>query len=124
MRFTIDNRGDVHNLDIAAYISDDRSALGWLLKLDGKHHTLLSIERGDGWQLMIGGGASRYIITLGNGEENLTFKNSLGDESNMVELCAGGQFGEYPESLCANYDQAAHVVSLFLNGQERLIEWV
>jgi hypothetical protein len=124
MILTIDDRDGIHNMDVEASISDDRSALDWLLKLDGKKHTLLSIERGDGWQLMIGGGASRYIITLGNGEENLTFKNSLGDESSMVELCAGGQFGEYPESLCANYDQAAHVVSLFLNGQERLIEWV
>lgn len=56
MRLTADRRNGVHNLDAEVPDADVNAALDWLSKLDGERHTLLSLERTDGRQLMVGGG--------------------------------------------------------------------
>lgn len=117
MQLTVDKREGVHNLDIGVPDADEIVTLNWLSKLNGLRHTLLGLERDDGWQVMVGGGPIYYIVTLGNADENLMLENSSGDEAKMVELCAGGQYGEYPESFCVNREQAANAVSLFFEGK-------
>jgi hypothetical protein len=123
MRLTADNRDGVHSWNIEVPDADENVAMDWLSKLDGKQHTLLSLEREDGWQLMVGGGPLCYVVTLGDGDQNLTFQNASGDQSMMVELCAGGQYGEFPETFCANREQATNVTSLFFRGQEKQEQW-
>ncbi|MBO9166777.1 hypothetical protein [Rhizobium sp. L245/93] len=123
MQLNIDKREGVHNLNIRVPDADEIVTLNWLSKLNGQQHTLISLERDDGWQVMVGGGPIYYIVTLGNADENLTLENSSGDEAKMVELCAGGQYGEYPESFCVDREQAANAVSLFFQGQEQQVGW-
>jgi hypothetical protein len=123
MRLTADRRDGVHNLDAEVPDADVNAALDWLCRLDGKRHTLLSVERRDGWQLMVGGGPLRYVVTLGNDIESLALENPGGNQSTMVELCAGGQYGDYPETICVNPEQAANAVSLFFLGLEQQLQW-
>lgn len=123
MQLTIDKREGVHNLNIGVPDADEMVTLDWLSKLNGQQHTLISLERDDGWQVMVGGGPIYYIVTLGNADENLTLENLSGDEARMVELCAGGQYGEYPETFCVSREQAANAVSLFFRRQEQQVEW-
>lgn len=123
MRLTADRRNGVHNLDAEVLDADVNAALDWLSRLDGKRHTLLSVERQDGLQLMVGGGPLRYVVTLGNDIENLALENPRGNQFTMVELCAGGQYGDYPETICVNPEQAANAVSLFFLGLEQQLQW-
>lgn len=120
----VDNRVGIHNQETKMASVDKNVALGWFAKLDGSKHTLLSLERQDGWQLMVGGGPIQYIITLGDGVSDLTFHNLAGDETKVVEVCAGGQFGEFPQNICATYQQAAQVITHFFDGSERQERWI
>ncbi|NTJ61688.1 hypothetical protein G6M50_10280 [Agrobacterium rhizogenes] len=124
MRLTADRRNGVHNLDAEIPDADVNAALDWLSKLDGERHTLLSLERTDGWQLMVGGGPFRYVITLGNDIDNLTLGNPSRNQSAMLTLCAGAQYGDYPEPICVNPEQATSAVSLFFLGLEQQLQWV
>jgi|GEM_PF-3623560 len=124
MQLIIDNRTGVQNQDIEIYSSEDKIALELLSKLDGNQHTMLSLKRKDGWQLIIGGGPAHYIITLGDGEKQLTFLNINGDEATDVEVCAGGQFGQFPETLCADHRQATEIISAFFDKQEMQKTWI
>lgn len=119
-----DNREGIHNQETKIASVDIDEALGWLAKLDGSQHTLLSFDRQDGWQLMVGGGPTQYIITLADGSSDLTFRNAAGDETKVVELCAGGQFGEFPQSICATHQQAIQVITRFFDGSERQESWI
>jgi hypothetical protein len=119
MQLIADNRVGVHNQETKVSCVGEEVALDWLSKLDGRQHTLLSFERQDGWQLMVGGGPAQYIITLSDGSDNLTFCNRDGDETETIEICAGGQFGEFPKNICATYQQAARVIALFFSKNER-----
>ena len=123
MRLAVDTRDGAHNLNVEIADADVSVALDWFTRLDGNRHTLLSLEREDGWQLMAGGGPLRYVVTLGNSDDNLTLENPSGNQSTMVELCAGGQYGEYPETVCISPEQAATAVSLFFLGRERQVQW-
>lgn len=124
MQLIVDNREGIHSQEIKIAFVDKNAALDWLAKLDGSQHTLLSFERLDGWQLMVGEGPTQYIITLGDGSSTLTFNNSAGDKTKVVELCAGGQFAEFPQSICATHQQATQVITSFLDGNERQENWI
>ncbi|WFU04558.1 hypothetical protein QA648_27655 (plasmid) [Rhizobium sp. CB3171] len=123
MRLTADMRDGVHNLDVEILDANVNEALDWLSKLNGKQHTLLNLEREDGWQVMVGGGPIHYVVTLGNGDDNLTLENPVGNQSTIVELCAGGQYGEYSETICVGQERAVNAVSLFFQGREREEQW-
>lgn len=124
MQLIVDNRVGVHNQEITVASVGKEMALDWLSKLNGRQHTLLSFERQDGWQLMVGGGPEQYVITLSDGEDNLTFCNRDGSVTEVVEICAGGQFGEFPKNISATYKQAALIIDLFFSKNERQENWI
>ncbi len=125
MQLIADNREGIHNQETKIASVDKDAALDWLAKLDGSQYTLLVFERNDGWHLMVGGGPAQYIINLGDGSSDLTFHNTAGDETEVVELCAGGQFGEFPQSICATHEQATQVITSFFDGnEEQQVAWV
>ena len=124
MRLIVDNRAGIHNQEAEIAFVDKKEALDWVGKLDGVQHTLIIFERKDGWQLMVGGGPTQYIITLSDASNNLTFHNIAGDDSQVVELCAGGQFGEFPQNICATRKQAMQVVATFFDGNESQEDWI
>ncbi|WP_246726324.1 hypothetical protein [Rhizobium rhizogenes] len=110
-------------MDVEISDANVNEALEWLLKLNGKQHTLLSLEREDGWRIMVGGGPIRYVVILGNGDDNLTLENPRGKQSTIIELCAGGQFGDYSETVCVGPERAVNAVSLFFEGREQEEQW-
>jgi hypothetical protein len=124
MQLTADCRTGVHNQDIETANADLDLALSWLERLDGKRHTLINLERSEGSCLMIGGGPSWYVVVFDDGKKNLTLQNTAGLEAEMIELCAGGQYAEYPKSFCVDQKQAAHAVRLFFEGNESCAVWV
>jgi hypothetical protein len=124
MKLIIDNRTGVYNQDDVIFNADEHKSLTSFYKLNGVQHTLLSLERPDGWQLMIGGGPDLFVIVLQWQTQNFTLKNQKGNPSITVELCAGGQFGDFPESICTTPDQAKKVISLFFANQEKQEIWI
>lgn len=123
MKLTVDNRVGIHNQDAEIDVVEKNEAIGWIKSLDGARHTLLNLERADGVLLMVGGGPDKYVVTLNDGDESLVLKNSKDHKNDLVELCAGGQYGEYPEEICVDLGQAADAVSMFFDGYERRMEW-
>ncbi|MBD9402816.1 Imm1 family immunity protein [Comamonas sp. CMM02] len=124
MKLIIDSRIGVHGENEEILDASVDVAFAWLKKLNGKERTLLNIDRLDGSNLMIGGGPSWYIVVLNDGRNNLTLKNSHGLEAELIELCAGGQYGEYPKSMCVDEDQVQQVVRQFFEGKEDFADWV
>lgn len=123
MRITVDCRAGVHNQDITFADVDVSVARLWLAKLDGNQHTLLNLVRSDGHHVMVGGGPSWYVVTLDDGKNSLTLQNPHGVETEMIELCAGGQYGEYPASFCVDQIYADQVIDLFFDGTEASATW-
>lgn len=124
MRLLLDERIGARNTDQYFEGIDEKTSLEKLSLLDGDKHTLIMLERSDGWQLMAGGGPAKFIVTLSDGSENLTLINTFGDDSVTVELCAGGQLGEFPENLCVDYEQAKNAIQLFFKNTERSAGWM
>ena len=73
---------------------------------------------------MVGGSQLCYIVTLTNESESLTFRNTSGNEGIVVEVCAGGQYGNFPEIFCANFEKAKNIIVLFFQGKEMQETWV
>lgn len=124
MKLIVDYRIGVHNNDIEITNADDQITLSWLKKLDGTQHTLINLSRSDGSCFMVGGGPRWYVATLDDGKQNLTLQNPDGLQTEIIELCAGGQYGEYPKALCVNHEQVSRAISLFFKGDEFLMQWI
>lgn len=124
MKITIDSRSGAHNQDIEIFNAEIDKALTCLRKLDGMNHTLMIIERSDSFQLVIGGGRSFYVVTLDGGFVSKTLKNVNSVEPQTVELCAGGQYGEYPAYFCVDETQVSKIISLFFQDVETEAVWV
>jgi len=124
MQLTVDCRTGVHNQDVEVVNVGIDVALLWLKKLDGKLHTLISFKREDGSNFMVGGGPSWYVAVFDDGDKNLTLQNPDGFETEMIELCVGGQYGEYPKTICVDQKQAAQAVTLFFEGNELHAAWI
>ncbi|WP_163836662.1 hypothetical protein [Spartinivicinus ruber] len=112
------------NKDIACENKDIEQAVDLLNMLDGKQHTLLSIERHDGWELHIGGGPDWFIVTaVSSSGKNLTLLNLGGDDSDTIELCAGGQFADFPKSIVVGKEMAKDAVLNFYEENEKILDW-
>jgi hypothetical protein len=123
MHLSVDCRNGVHNEDIDIDNASADLVISWIKKLDGNCHTLINIKRSDESCLMVGGGPLWYIVIFDDGRKNLTLKNDDGLEGELIKLCAGGQYGEYPGSLCVDQNQVTQAVTLFFEGNESHAAW-
>jgi len=124
MKLIIDNRIGAHNKDDVLLNADEHESLTAFHKLNGVQHTLLSLERPDGWQLMIGGGPGLFVIVLQGQTQNFTLQNPTGNKNKTIGLCAGGQFGDFSEDICVDKNMAKKAISLFFSGKEKQETWV
>lgn len=124
MTLTLDNRTGVHNRDDIILNANEHEALDNLSRLNGANHTLLGLDRTDGWHLLVGGGPTYYVVTLDSEQETFTLKNKSGDPDKIISLCAGGQFGDFPENICVSQDQAKNAISLFFSLKEKQEVWI
>ena len=107
----IDNWSGSENHDIEYKFDSSCVAAALLKKLDGKNHTLLSFNIGDGY-LMIGGGPKHFICTLSfDGVDSITAAGNFPENKHVnIELTCGGQIGEFPPQICCSILQANNIV--------------
>jgi hypothetical protein len=123
MRIVTDLRSGVHNQDSVIDAEDVDEAIFLLKRLDGKRYTMIDLVRSDGRRLTIGGGPSHFVVTLNDQLNSLTLLNLNGVESTIIELCAGGQFGEFSETICVDQRQAKKAIEMFFSGTENSATW-
>lgn len=123
MKLFIDDRVGNRSRDVELEHCDFEQTIAVLGKLNGKEHTLVSIERDDGWQLCVGGGEG-FVVTLSSQcDENFTLLNPEGDSGEVVELCAGGQFSEFSRDIVVDETMAAKAICKFFSGEEMELSW-
>jgi len=124
MKLIIDNRNKNQNTDLITNNSSKSNALNSLELLDGIKHTLLSLERADGWRMDIGGGDGNYIVSAVSSSTNcLTLINPDGDYTLLVELCAGGQYAEFPHNIVVTEILAKNAICNFFDKSENKLNW-
>lgn len=124
MKLFIDDRVANRNSDVELECHGYEQAIAAVERLNGQGHTLVSIERVDGWQLCVGGGGSDFVVTLSSQcDENFTLLNPNGDDGSMVELCAGGQFSEFPRSVVVDKIEVYKAICSFFLGKEMELNW-
>ncbi|MFO3707587.1 hypothetical protein ACI6Q5_22080 [Xanthomonas codiaei] len=97
MKFIIDERLGVHNRDEEFFHLKQGEVLGLLDKLDGERHTLLCVERDDGWIFFVGGGAELYVVNK-TSPDGINYEIKSDFSGDCVDLCVGGQYGDYDPS--------------------------
>ena len=113
MKITIDHREENRNQNMVFENCEQDNALLNLDLLDGNKHTLLSFEREDGWYMHIGGGQRYFIVTIISPDgKSLTLINPNGRDE-AVELCAGGQYAEFPQTIVVEKEQVIDVTRRF-----------
>lgn len=91
--------------------------------LDGVQHTLFSAQCNDK-TLMIGGGDKAFVVTLDDDNVSKTLLNPIHDRYKMIELCAGGQYAEYPVSLVVEKPDAANALKCFYTNSQESLDWL
>ena len=124
MKLTIDNR-KANKGSHTEHVNATYDFANLLMNsLDGTNHTLLVLEREDKWQMMIGGGNERYVVTLSSQkDENYVLENLVANGKAEVELCAGGQVGYYPDNIVVDVCCAREAIGKFYSGLEAELAW-
>lgn len=124
MKLFIDDRVANRSGDIELECHGYEQAIAALGRLNGQKHTLVSIERADGWQLCVGGGGADFVVTLSSQyDENFTLLNPSGDDGSVVELCAGGQFADFSRNVFVGEVEASKTIHNFFFGKEMELNW-
>jgi len=124
MKITYDNRIKNKNKDTVVSSATCDDAISILNQLDGKKHTLVLFENEDASQMMVGGGPENFIITLLKDDNNLALRRGNANPESVVEICAGGQFGDYPEYLSNTKETAAAAIESFFQSKEGTLDWI
>ncbi len=120
MKLSIDNRVSNLNTDSLFFNIEKKEAFDYLEKLDGNHHTLLSLERNDGAIMLIGGGNEQYIVTVTCRDNILTLlANEVGTDE--IELCAGGQYANFPPQIVVEKNLAQTALNQFYDFKENTL---
>jgi hypothetical protein len=125
MKALLDNRNGVINENTIIDNIFINEALLLLKKLDGKKHTIFSLEREDDFTLCVGGGSQFFIITIMNKDgDSKTLLNPLKHEKDKtIELCAGGQYADFPDKFVIDIDSVINAVKSFYLNQEEKMKW-
>jgi len=88
-------------------------------RLDADKRTLVAA---DGWgetQMLIGGGAGRYVVWVRTSdEEQFTLINDNAEATGRALLNAGGQVGNYPSQEIVDYETAVQAANWFYEHNE------
>ena len=124
MKVTWEKREGVQNTDEIYDIFQVTEAIDIVSQLDGAIRTLAYFERDDGASLMVGGGKDYFVVTFSAPGQDLTLASDDAVEGDVIEVCAGGQFGEYPAEIVCVVDQANKAVTSFIDGNEADLIWM
>ena len=123
MKVILDKSEGVKNTDETYEVFQATEAVDIVSQLDGVVRTLAYFERDDGASLMVGGGTNHFVVTFTAPGQDLTLSNDDAVEGNLIEVCAGGQFGEYPAEIVCGADQANKAVASFFDRREADLNW-
>jgi hypothetical protein len=84
----------------------------WIRRLDGKAHTMVTLEGIGSKHLTIGGGAGRYVVYAAMEELLRTLCAGPGTES-KISLFIGGQEGDYPDHIVVDTEIALRAAKAF-----------
>ena len=73
-----------------------------LARSDGREQSEVTLERGDGTSLIVGGGThGRYVVSyfLNEDGDSLTLQNPDGDADRTEQIVVGGQAGDFSEKI-------------------------
>lgn len=126
MKLTLDNTlGNRHD-SLVEHDATIELASQQLDLLDGKNHTLLMLEREDGVQMLVGGGRVKFVVTLASEDDNCYVLNNaqaVNVDTNEVELCAGGQYADFPLKNVVEKIDAYQAVEYFYKRTEMELSW-
>ncbi|PWQ99703.1 hypothetical protein [Leucothrix arctica] len=124
MKLILDNRTENLNKDMVFDESDEKRSINVLHTLNGNTHTMLSLEREDEVRLDIGGGPDFFIVTCTkkNGQ-GLTLLNPIKESGNTIELCAGGQYADFPVEIVVDESVASDAIISFYKKNEQSLDW-
>jgi hypothetical protein len=114
-RVVIDEWAGVHanEREIRAPGVDD--VLRLFQKLDASVHTHLALEARDGTNLVIGGGAGRYVVYVATPDQQFWNLLSEPSKTGVVLLHVGGQEGDFPARQVVGEQQALLAARTFLS---------
>lgn len=125
LRASIDNRTGNRTVEGFHENTTLETCRELLNSLDGRTRTLLSLDRHDGHALMIGGGPEGFVVVLTRPTgESFTLSNPDGSDDLQIELCAGGQYAGFPETIVVSVDTAEEAVENFFNTSEAAMRFV
>ncbi|MBO9872940.1 hypothetical protein J7370_05980 [Xanthomonas sp. D-93] len=124
MIISIDSRNGTMNNENIFETEDFEKVFELVDRLDGNRHTLVSIEKSDGSQMLVGGGAGKYIVTMTSSDfKNFHLENGE-KKGGLVEICAGGQFGEYDKNMVVSIDLVKSAIKQFFGRTTPNLSWV
>jgi hypothetical protein len=85
-----------------------------LNNLDAKAFTMLTIQRGDGAHLVVGGGAGRYVVYASVARDEFWSLLRSDRADGIVLLNVGGQEGDFPAQQVVEIGQARAAAQSFL----------
>jgi len=93
---------------------DTVQACQMVASLDGKVHTMLSLDDDSGWTLTIGGGPNHFVIgkTDGDGVGWMRI-NPFQDTVEPIELVTGGQLSEFDADCVCTAKMAVDAIEEF-----------
>ena len=73
--------------------------------------------------VMIGGGLNSYIVSLYNGLYSYSLFDFSKNENKILKVCAGGQIGDYPETLILDRENVENCIRKYFSNTEMELNW-
>jgi hypothetical protein len=92
-------------------------------RLDGKVHTLVTLDGEDGSTLFIGGSLEGMVVAWSRQDQNLIARRGAGDEK--VQIVVGGQVGDYARRNVLPIQIAKNIAKAYADGLrvQDLFKW-
>ena len=88
-------------------------------RLDADKRTLVAADSWGETQMLIGGGAGKYVVSVSRSDEELfTLINSDAKANDRVLLNAGGQTGNFPSQEIVDYETTIQAANWFYKHNE------
>ncbi len=82
--------------------------------LDGGCYTQVLVRSPDQSDLIIGGGAGRYNVTIATADDRFLVLKDPTKPNGVEDLIAGGQRGQYPSQTVVNLDSVLQAARVYL----------
>ncbi|SMF41092.1 hypothetical protein [Pseudobacteriovorax antillogorgiicola] len=125
MKLSIDNRKKNLVSDTEYLNCNEEMVINYILKIDGKGHTRVSLERDDKYRMHIMGGPDHFIVIYAQDQQScwalINKENSDSDEP--IELFIRGTYISFSKSIVVGQVNVIDSVIAFLRKDEETLKW-